>query len=202
MYIPPHFAETNPQQLLAFMQQYPFATLITAQNNLPFATHLPFVAELRGETIVLLSHMAKNNPQHRQFMPDAEALVVFQEPHAYVSPRHYEKLLNVPTWNYVAVHAYGTPRLLTHAPDALALIEKMLHYFEAEYVQQWNQLPDAYKNGLLNGIAAFEITATRIEGKKKLSQNKTEKERQNIITAFSNSPDAPAQQIAGFMQQL
>lgn len=202
MYIPPYFAETNPQQLLAFMQEFPFALLVSAQNNIPTATHLPFVAELRGETIVLLSHLAKNNPQHRQFAPDAEALVVFQEPHAYVSPRHYEKLQNVPTWNYVAVHAYGTVHTVSAAPDALALIEKMLHHFEPAYLQQWSNLPDAYKNGLLNGIVAFEITVTRLEGKKKLSQNKTEKERQNIIAAFTESPDALARRIAGFMQQL
>jgi len=106
MYIPKHFAFDDVPQAVAFMQKYSFATLITAIGNHPEATHIPFITEQRGNDIVLTSHFAKANPQAIS-IDQTEALVIFTEPHAYISPSHYEKLQNVPTWNYIAIHAYG-----------------------------------------------------------------------------------------------
>ena len=111
MYIPKYFAETDEENLLAFMREYNFATLVTAAGDFPTAAHLPFIIEKRDEKIVLSAHMAKANLQWQQF-ENKEALVIFQEPHAYVSPLLYGEKNNVPTWNYVAVHTYGKARVL------------------------------------------------------------------------------------------
>src|SRR6218665_543935 len=109
MYIPPYYREEDKNKLTGFMLAHNFANLISSNNNVPVATHLPFVIEQRGEKLFLVSHMAKANPQWQNFA-DNELLIIFQGPHAYISPQHYEKQQNVPTWNYIAVHAYGKAR--------------------------------------------------------------------------------------------
>src|SRR5215211_253242 len=110
MYTPKHFAENDAQRLLAFMREFNFAALVTAENDFPVATHLPFIIEKRNEKIILCAHLAKANLQWKQFA-GREILVIFQEPHAYVSPVLYAEGLNVSTWNYVAVHTYGKARV-------------------------------------------------------------------------------------------
>src|SRR6185295_5882159 len=106
MYIPKHFVEDNEENLLAFMREFNFAALVTSENDFPAATHIPFIIEKRNGKIILSAHLAKANLHWKQFA-DRNILVIFQEPHAYVSPSLYTEILNVPTWNYVAVHAYG-----------------------------------------------------------------------------------------------
>ncbi|MBK8473954.1 MAG: FMN-binding negative transcriptional regulator [Sphingobacteriales bacterium] len=94
------------------------------------------------------------------------------EPHAYISPQLYESPINVPTWNYIAVHAYGKAQLIADEIAATALLEQTINYYEAQYMVQWNSLPQDYKDRLLKGIVAFEIVVTELQGKQKLSQNK------------------------------
>lgn len=106
MYIPNHFKQEDNDKTMEFMQTYNFALLISVDNELPIATHLPFVVEVQGNSMVLFSHLSKTNPQWKSFA-DKEVLVVFSEPHAYISPTLYTHEKNVPTWNYIAVHAYG-----------------------------------------------------------------------------------------------
>ena len=118
-----------------------------------------------------------------------ETLVIFQGPHAYISPTHYEKKQNVPTWNYIAVHAYGKATLLKSQEQATEVLEKMINTYEAEYFEQWKQLSETYKSGMIKAIVAFEIEVTNLEGKFKLSQNKTKNEQQHIANAFENSND-------------
>src|SRR4051794_26871215 len=122
MYIPKYFIETDEEKLLAFMREFNFATLITSKNNSPTATHLPFIIEKRAEKVYLLAHLAKANLHWQQFEND-EILVIFQAPHTYISPLLYEKPENVPTWNYIAVHAYGRAKLFPPVEN-LALLEK------------------------------------------------------------------------------
>ena len=110
MYSPNHYKTEDRAFLLEFMRRYNFATLVTAKNEMPFATHLPFIIEETGENLILSSHLARANPQWKDF-DGAEVLVVFAEPHAYISPMWYAEKLSVPTWNYVAVHAYGKVKM-------------------------------------------------------------------------------------------
>ena len=198
MYTPKHFQITDDQEAIAFMQKYSFATIVTVANGLPTATHLPFIVEQRDGQIVLVSHFAKANHQAADVF-DCIPLVIFTEPHAYISPKYYEKELNVPTWNYIAVHAYGKANLIDGPEQVTAVLEKMIGFYEAQYMQQWNKLPADFKSKMMNGIVAFEIIVDDLQGKKKLSQNKTRAEQQNIIKSFSTSSDSNEQQIAAYM---
>lgn len=190
---------TDPQEAISFMQRYSFATLVTVRNGVPSATHLPFVVEQRNDKIVLVSHLAKANPQADELL-NGKPLVIFAEPHAYISTKHYEHEKNVPTWNYIAVHAYGIAGLIESAEQKAALLEQTINFYEADYLQQWNGLPQDYKLNMMKGIVGFEIEVTELQGKKKLSQNRSEKERRNIITALSQNEDGAGRDIAAFMR--
>ena len=110
MYIPKPFEQQDLEKSIAFMNAYNFAIIVSTQNEIPIATHLPFIVEEKNSEILLLSHISKANPQWNTFI-DKEVLVIFSEPHAYISPSLYEHTQNVPTWNYLAVHAYGKIKL-------------------------------------------------------------------------------------------
>ncbi|MDQ2752852.1 MAG: FMN-binding negative transcriptional regulator, partial [Bacteroidota bacterium] len=171
----------------------------TAKDNLPIATHLPFIITSEDENIILISHFAKANEQWKD-IENGKVLVIFSEPHAYISPKHYDKELNVPTWNYISVHAYGKARLITETQRVIQILESTIDNYETSYQQQWNSLPGDYKLGLLHGIVAFEIWVTDLQGKKKLSQNKTGNEQENIINALSQSDDTNEKLIADYMK--
>lgn len=199
MYIPPKFKLQDETQIRAYIRQYPFATLITAANNYPIATHLPFIVEQEGEQWYLLSHMAKANPQWK-LLKEHQPLVVFQEPHAYISPTYYEKEENVPTWNYVAVHVYGTVEMLMDTEQAVEVLEKTIAVFEKSFQEQWEQLDDGYKKRLLKGMVAFRIKIQKFEAKEKLSQNKTVQEQQTISEGLLSTSDSSAQQLGEIMK--
>jgi len=200
MYIPPYYKEENINALYEFMCAHNFATLISSANDTIRATHLPFVTEKRGDKIILISHMAKANPQWKELL-GKELLVIFQGPHAYISPTHYEKKQNVPTWNYIAVHAYGTIKLIEKKEDVIELMEHTIHRFEKEFMEQWKNLSEDYINGMLKAIVCFEIEVTKLEGKFKLSQNKTKTEQQNIISNFEKSTNSVEQELAKEMKK-
>jgi transcriptional regulator len=202
MYIPKFFAEFDEESLLAFMREFNFATLVTAENDLPEATHLPFIIEKRGDKIVLLAHMAKANLHWKHFA-DKQILVIFQEPHAYVSPLLYAEKLNVPTWNYVAIHAYGKAKIFETAEENLLLLEKMIAAFDENYFKtNWREIPEEYKLSRARAIVAFEIEVGDLQGKKKLDQNKDEEDGRRVIEAFEKSENIGEQQIARFMKEI
>lgn len=201
MYIPKFFVEEDEEKILAFMREYNFAALVTAENDFPTATHLPFIIEKRGEKIILLAHLAKANLHWKQF--DKEILVIFQEPHVYVSPLLYGEKNNVPTWNYIAVHAYGKAKLFETAEDNLAFLAKMVEAFDPDYFQtDWQEISDDYKIKLAAGVVAFEIEVTDLQGKKKLNQNKPGKSAENVIRAFEKSDNENEKLIAEYMKEV
>ena len=191
---------TDEAEILSFMQHYSFATIVTVRNNLQTATHLPFTVRKRNNSIVLTAHFAKANLQWQQVTSN-KALVIFAEPHAYISPRHYEKELTVPTWNYLAVHAYGQAKLLLNEGEALGALEEMITTFEPDYLAQWRRLPEEFKLKMLNGIVAFEVEVSELQASKKLSQNKTETERNRISDALAASSHDAEKRIGMYMRQ-
>jgi transcriptional regulator len=200
MYIPKYFAETDEENLLAFMREFNFAALVTAENDFPTATHLPFIIEKRDEKIILSAHIAKANSHWKQ-LETKDALVIFHEPHAYVSPLLYGEMPNVPTWNYVAVHAYGRARIFA-GEENLALLEKQIAAFDPQYFQtDWREIPETYKTNLARGVVAFEIEVADLQGKKKLNQNKPGRSAENVIEAFEKSANANERQIARLMKE-
>ena len=201
MYIPSFNKFPNQQEAISFMQRYSFATIVTADDDVPVASHLPFLVELRDEKIVLLSHFAKANPQAGQIIGKS-ILIIFTEPHAYISPANYEKETNVPTWNYLAVHVYGKATLIPEGEETTTLLAKMISNYEPGYLQQWNGLPGEYKQKMMKGIVAFEIVVDDLQGKQKLSQNRSALERDNIINSLDKSPDTNESEIAKYMSKL
>ena len=202
MYIPNFFAETDEESLLAFMREFNFATLVSAENDFPTATHLPFIIERREEKLILSAHMAKANLQWKQ-LENKNVLVIFQEPHAYMSPLLYAEKLNVPTWNYVAVHAYGKANIFEMAEENLALLEKMIAEFDGEYLRtNWREISDEYKLSRAKAIVAFEIEITDLQGKKKLNQTKGKEDNERVIAALEKSDNQNERQIARFMKEI
>jgi transcriptional regulator len=205
MYIPKFFAETDVESLLAFMREFNFATLVSAENNYPTATHLPFIVEQRDDKLILSAHMAKANLQWKEFGGNGErdVLVIFHEPHAYISPLLYNDKLNVPTWNYVAVHAYGKVKLFETVEENIALLEKLMTIFDPKYLEtNWQEIPYEYKASRAQAIVAFEIEVTDLQGKKKLNQNKGAEDAENVIAALEKSDNKNEQQIARFMKEI
>jgi transcriptional regulator len=194
MYIPKSFGEDDIGTLHKLMREYSFATLVTQHEGVPFATHLPFLFDAeRGPHGILLAHMARANPQWHDFDTAQEVLVIFQGPHAYISPSWYEVELSVPTWNYAIVHAYGLPRLIEEHDKLFNLLKTLIETHEAQFENPWPfQLPEDYLQKMMRGVVGFEIEITRLEGKFKLSQNRTEAERENVIAALEESSDTLA----------
>lgn len=191
---------TDEDEIFDFITKFSFATIVTARDNRPTATHLPFVVSKRGDKTILTSHFGKANTQWQELL-DHEVLVIFTEPHAYISPANYEKELNVPTWNYISVHTYGKATLLQETDQAFKVLENTITNYEAGYLEQWNNLPQDYKVKMLKGIVAFEIEVTTFQGSKKLSQNKTEAEKKKIIETLTASPSEVERQIADYMKK-
>ena len=201
MYIPSFNTFPDRSEIIAFMQRYSFGTIVTTVDGLPLATHLPFLVKVEDDKLLIRSHFAKANPQWKA-ITESTSLLIFSEPHAYISPANYETEKNVPTWNYIAVHAYGKAQLLESVEAKAELLKHTIQTFEAGYLQQWDALPEEYKLKMMNGIVAFEIEVNDLQAKKKLSQNRTELEQQNIIHTLEKSNDTNEKEIAVFMKEF
>jgi transcriptional regulator len=199
MYIPKHFLNTNDEEAISFMQKYSFGTIVTSETGRPIATHLPFLVQKSDDGILISSHFAKANPQSNS-IADKEVLIIFSEPHAYISPRHYENEQSVPTWNDISVHAYGKCKLIEEEAAKFNLLERTICNYEKAYQEQWNMLPMDFKERMLKGIVAFEVEATELQAKNKLSQNKSLAERQSIISELSGSSSSTEVQLAEYMK--
>jgi transcriptional regulator len=199
MYIPKSNLLTDTDEIVAFMKQFSFATIITARNNYPTATHLPFIVSTREDKVILTSHFARAN-EHWKEIEESANLVIFNEPHAYISPKHYDNPVSVPTWNYISVHAYGRGKLITDTGEIFAILEKTIMVYEEDYKKQWDNLPLDYILKMQKGIVGFEIEVNDLQAKKKLSQNKTQAEQQRIIKDLSDNGSDNERQIVNYMK--
>ena len=201
MYIPPAFRVDDPGKLAAFIQRHSFATLITHDGAAPLASHLPMLFRPEaGPHGTLVAHMARANPQWRHFASGGEALAVFHGPHSYISPSWYATGPAVPTWNYAAVHACGVPVIFNEHERVVALLRETVSAYEAAFARPWpGDLPDEYRDKLMQGIVAFEIPLTRIEGKFKLGQNRSAADVQGVCDALSRAGDADSRALAEMM---
>lgn len=190
----------DQQDMIAFMQRFSFATIVSTKNNVPTATHLPFLVEFKNNKVKLTAHFAKAN-DHWKHLENQTVLVIFIEPHAYISTRNYDLELNVPTWNYLSIHAYGTATVITDYQQSLNVLERTIKNFEPSYLEKWNDFPKSYKLKMTNGIVAFEITVTELQAKEKLSQNRTETEKNKIIDSLLKGNSSNEQIIAEYMEK-
>lgn len=205
MYIPKFNQITDRAILLEAMRSYSFAILFgpinctddAAQHH---ATHLPLVVKDDGPHGILEGHFAKAN-SHWLSLANRETQVVFAGPHSYVSPSLYAEQLSVPTWNYIAIHAYGTLELIEDDASKRELLAGLIQANEPAYAEQWRSLPDGYRRTMLAGIVGFRIRIARIEGKFKLSQNRADADRRAVHDAqASGTPDQQA--LAAWMRRL
>jgi len=205
MYSPRFNQVTDRAILLEAMQTYSFAILIGPQSAgepaTPLvATHLPLIVKDEGEHGLLEGHFAKAN-KHWQSLAGRETLVVFSGPHSYVSPQNYTDDLSVPTWNYIAIHTYGTLELVEGDAEKDDLVKGLIAIHEPAYAEHWLAMPAGYRRTMLAGIVGFRIPIARIEGKFKLSQNRASEERRNVhAMQLAGSPDEQA--LAAWMERL
>ncbi|MCH2042594.1 MAG: FMN-binding negative transcriptional regulator [Saprospiraceae bacterium] len=201
MYTPNYFAQKDHQKIFEFIKAYPFATLVSLDNSQEIiATHLPFLIFKEGEHWILKTHMSKFNPQWKELVGQ-KSLIIFQEPHAYISPSLYTLKRNVPTWNYIAVHMYGTTELIQNKEETMNILKATIQEFEPKFVPKWEVLDEDYKSALEEELVAFELKIERIEATFKLSQNKTIKEQERIAIYLLNEEKSVKRELGTWMLQ-
>ncbi len=202
MYLPSAFAVTDLRVLHDFMENHNFAMLVTGHSGELVVSHVPFVLDRDAGTYgKLRGHLAIGNPQLAHLESGSEALVVFQGPHLYISPSWYAAPHNVPTWNYTAVHAYGTPKMADQAGTVL-LLKDLVHQHERSLDPPWDFDPDAsWVQGMMRGIAAFEIPIEKLQGKFKLNQNRTPADRARVAEILSVSEDPAQREMADLIKK-
>ncbi|MBI1261144.1 MAG: FMN-binding negative transcriptional regulator [Rhizobiales bacterium] len=192
MYVPPRFENSDEAACLAFMQANSFAMLVSQMAGHPFASHLPLLVEKTAAGLWLTGHVARANPHWQSFDGQQDALAIFHGAHGYISPRWYVSPEKVPTWNYVAVHAYGAPVAVTDKARGEAMIARLVAAFETG-PEAWDmaRLSATTRAKLLTALVPFEMPITRLEGKWKLGQHMDEADRLSAARAVGEEGQTP-----------
>lgn len=207
MYNPKHFQESRPEVLGAFMRAHPFATLVSFGGDGLIGTHLPMLWDPEpGPHGTLTGHIARPNSHAKGAREGVESLAIFHGAQAYISPNWYptkrEHGKVVPTWNYVAVHAYGTLRIIDDAEWLRRLVTRLTDLHEGFSAVPWKvtDAPNSFIDQMLKGIVGVELALTRVEGKWKLSQNRPEPDQAGTIAGLDARGDAESRAIAAAMK--
>lgn len=200
MYIPELYKNENIQEIEDFLHKNSFAILINQTDGKPWGTHTPLFLEKKGDQLYLSGHISRENPQSHSLHKNEEVLAIFNGPHTYISSSWYDHE-NVPTWNYIAVHVYGKIRILNYEETVLSL-KKLVDKYEHKQ-EKPIRIEDLSEKTMrqAKGILAFEIEITTLEAKKKLSQNRDEKNYLNIINHLEKSTDTNDKVIAAEMRK-
>ncbi len=195
MYSPPYFSENDNLKLAELIRENGFGVLVSVIDGRAIATHIPFLYD--QETGVLLGHVARANPQWESLAYAQDVLVIFQGPHAYVSPSWYESP-GVPTWNYAIVHIHGSTTTFD-APERLAkLLSRLTDQYESSSEAPWS---GRYDPRLLKNIVGIEVQIASIEAKFKLSQNRSAEDRKRVRSKLNEIGGSEAQKVASMMQE-
>jgi transcriptional regulator len=201
MYLPSHFAQDDPALLLEVMCRHSFATLVSADDAVPFATHLPLLARREASGFRIEGHMARANPQWQVFERGATALAIFHGPHAYVSPTVYTNSERVPTWNYVTVHATGKVSTEHDSARKRAMLERLVASHESSFQAQFERIRPELVDGMLNAIVGFDMLVDKIEGKFKLNQHRLAEIRPQA-TALQEQGSSDEQEMAYWLKRI
>jgi len=201
IYMPTHFSVADRAPQIDLMRAFPLATLVSVADGVPAFTHLPLFVEERGESIVLLGHVAMANPHRRAWQPEQAVIAIFQGPNGYVSPRLYSVREAVPTWNYIAVHAQGRLRTIEGSAGKEGILKALIDVHDAPYRQQWDDLGEEFREKMKRGILGLEIAVDRIDGKFKLSQNRPPEDRASVLGAMEVG-GAGERALAEWMRRL
>ena len=191
MYISQANKEERVSALHKLVEEQQFASLITTGSSGLFASHIPMVLEQNGGMGQLRGHISRANTQWRDYTPSVEALAIFSGPQHYITPNWYPEKQEtgkvVPTWNYVVVHAYGYPKIIEDGEWLMAHLANLTNIHEAESAIPWKigDAPTDYIASLAKGIVGLEMTVERLEGKWKVSQNRSEHDRSGVAMGLA-----------------
>jgi transcriptional regulator len=211
MYVPGHFEETRVDVMQALIGRHPLGTLVAMTPRGLEASHIPFLIDTATTSSAshgtLRCHLARANPLWRDLAPGTQVLAIFQGADSYISPSWYASKRDhgkvVPTWNYVTVHAYGTPRVIHDADWLRTLVAGLTDRHEAGRTDRW-QLGDApadYVDKMLNAIVGVEIPVTRMIGSWKLSQNRSAADREGVVTGLEQEHASGAQDMVALIRR-
>jgi transcriptional regulator len=207
MYIPAHFAASDPEQVTAFVEHVGAADLVTFDGSRLTASLIPIIWDQSGGAPGrLLGHLALANPQWNTTRPDVPGLAIVHGPQAYVSPSWYQSTKQhgrtVPTWNYIAVHFTGPVTFHRDARWLRDIVTRLTDRHEDGRERPWQvqDAPPAYVEEQLRGIVGFEMTVTQVEAKEKLSQNRSLQDRAGVVDGLREIADPGAQAIADLME--
>ena len=203
MYVPPHFKEDDPQAALEVIRAEPFGILVSVVDGEPLVTHVPFSIASISPQLVLSAHVARANP-HSRALEGARVTAIFRGPHGYISPRWYtEKYGDVPTWNYVAVHARGTATLAA-ADAAEAILERLVGEMESGAPHPWS-IAGMNRDALAamkKNIVPFTIAVDELTAKFKLGQNRSEADQEGAIAGLRATGRPGDAALARAMERL
>ena len=203
MYTPSSFAVDDLKSLHDFIQAHSFGILTSVQDTTPVASHLPLLLEPEtGLHGTLIGHMAKANPQWKT-AADTEVLIIFHGPHSYISPSWFGDTNVVPTWNYTAVHVYGTLKMETDSARLHDIVKRYVDHYEAAMPTPWQleSEEDTFVSQLVEAIVGFTIAIDRIEGKAKLNQNHSAERQQSVVHGLHQRNWPGDVEVAKLMQR-
>lgn len=208
MFVPSVFREDRIEVLHRAMRDIAAATLVSQGPDGLIATHVPIELDSSaGENGVLRCHFAKANPHAAVVADGGELLAIFQGPQGYVTPSWYPSKAEtgkvVPTWNYVAIHAYGTATPMTDTDTLKGHLARMTAGHEARSAAPWSldDAPEDFINGMCRAIVGLEIALNRIEGKWKLSQNRSPGDRAGVLAGLRATDDPANARLADLVEQ-
>jgi transcriptional regulator len=210
MYTPPLFKVEDVAEAHALMRAKPFATLVTNGSEGLYATHLPTVLKTDGAGPLgrIECHVARPNPHWKTFAPDADALMIFQGPEAYIRPGWYPSKAEhgkvVPTWNYAVVHAYGRLETVEDPAWLLAHVSELTRQQEAPHEAPWatTDAPESYLAVMARGIVGLKLAITRLEAKVKMSQNREAHDRAGVVQGLAQRAQGEDAEIAALVEKL
>ncbi len=190
MYIPRRYEEKDHEKIRAFIRENSFAILISVMDGLPVGTHIPLLQEKDDQgRDILIGHISCGNDQKRSLVDGAKVLAVFTGPHAYISPRWYTQM-NVPTWNYIAVHVYGTINIIEG--EALrAALSRLVNNYEQHLPRPVHigEIPEKQLQAEMRGIVGFQILIEDIQAAYKLSQNRDAQSFHQVIEKLAEGDE-------------
>ena len=201
MYVSHFYREEDLKRVADFVREHDFATLVLSQDGVPVASHLLMDFETSPDgTWLVNGHMARANKLWRAFDSAKEVLLIFGGPNTYISPTWYNHL-NVPTWNYIAVHLYGAPRVIDGGPELEDILSRLIKRYETQSNYRMETLPADFREKEMRGTVGFQVKVTRVEANFKLSQNRSDEDHANVIQQLEVRGDEHSLAIANEMKK-
>jgi transcriptional regulator len=199
LYIPKYYREEDRERILAFLHQNNFPALVSFDGEKPVATHTPVeVVEDEDGRLTIYGHISRANPQWKTF-GEQEVLLIFQGPHTYISPRWYNHI-NVPTWNYMMIHAYGKIRQVED-DEMFALLSRLVQKHEVDTPYRLETLPQDFVLKEMKGVVGFAVDITRLDAGFKLSQNRNDEDHETIVRELDRRGDEASAKVASAMRE-